>query len=138
MGPSHPRGIQSMKVSSDFKWLFTADDGGFLKMWNIQDIKSAVAPLEHNFGNVMGTGISAILVDPFNTNVWIPNEGGVVKKFGIQTKQMVEKFNIMDGTTICAGAINKAGDKAWFTNSEGKMICMCPNTGEVLYDYGKL
>lgn len=138
MGPSHPRGIQAMKVSGDQKWLFTADDGGYLKMWNIQNIKKAVAPLEHNFGNVMGSGVSVILIDALNTNLWIPNECGVVKKFGIETKKMVEKFNIMDGTTICSGAINQAGNKVWWTNNEGKMICWCPNTGNVLHEYGKI
>ena len=138
MGPSHPRGIQTMKLSSDNKWLFSADDGGYLKQWNVQEIKSGVASLHHNFGNVMKSSVSQILIDNQNKNLFLPNEVGDVRQFDIEGKKLVKTHKLMDGTYIESGVMNHTGDKIWWTNDQGKMICWDPSTGDVLKDYGKI
>ena len=136
MGPSHPRGIQTMKLSNDNKVLFTADDGGYIKQWDIQEAKNGICSLLHNFGNIMKGCVGAMVID--SNNLWVPNEYGIVKQFNIETKKLVKIHTVMEGTYIECGVMNFTEDKIWWANNQGCLICWCPKTGSILKNYGKI
>lgn len=134
----HGRGINAIAVSNNGEWLFSADDGGYLKQWNIKDVLKGQVRLAKNYGRVFHESVTGIVATPDNNFIYLGSERGSIKKFDILKMECIDYKLEMMQSMIISICISPKGDKLWFVDEEGGLKSWDTVNDDTICEYKKV
>jgi len=117
----HPRGISAIAISNNCEFLFTADEGGYLKQWDITDILKGNIELVKNYGQVFYESVTGIVATPDHNFVYLSSERGTIKKIDILKMECVDTHLRVMECSISSIALSLNGDRMWIVDEQGSL-----------------
>ena len=131
LGKFHDSEILSMAVSHDMSSLFTSDDKGILKQFNLKNLE-----FEHNYGFIHKTRINSICCSQLY--VYTSDIQGNINQLSISEKKIFHQYNEICESSILSITCTEKCQYQVVTDDTGHLKQIDTNKNTLVKDYGKI
>ena len=131
LGKFHDSEILSMAISHDSNSLFTSDDKGILKQFNLKNLE-----FEHNYGFIHNTRINSICCSELY--VYTSDIQGNINQLSISEKNICHEYKKICESSILSIACTKKCQYQVATDDTGHLKQIDTNKNIIVKDYSKI